>query len=143
MTVTNTTTLSAYAEMSLQAYDNDKNNPTDSVAGLNGSTYIELTQQIDSLNGFQGRAFYNTQLNELVVAFTGTEGIREETNSLEFVQDLTSNIPLAMTGAAPQVGSAKAFIDKAETAAMGQLQPGYSITYVGHSLGGFLAQAAS
>ncbi|MEP3826792.1 MAG: hypothetical protein ABJM47_01785 [Lentilitoribacter sp.] len=85
MTVTNVSTLDAYAQIAQQTYLQDPPfdvGPTDPVAGLNG-TYVEINNtslqvpQIDGPLGFQARAFFNSTNNELVIAFTGTEGFSE------------------------------------------------------------------
>ena len=144
MTVTNTLELRAYAVIAQQTYDNTlpKDGITGDVPDGFGGAYVEITQDVtNDATGFQARAFFNTSKKELVIAFTGTEGFGSDTG--EFVADLQANVPLAIAGVAPQVLQGQAFIAQAIGAATAGGNFGYDITYVGHSLGGFLAQAAS
>ncbi len=59
-------------------------------------------------------------------------------NPVEFLPDMISNLTLAVAGIAPQVIQARQFIDQAQAAGSYS-----SITFLGHSLGGFLAQVAT
>lgn len=88
MAVSDIQLLDAYAQISSQAYlETEPPQTTGPVAGPNGGRYVEIysvnsdhdpvTPIIDGADGFQARAFYNTQRNELVVAFSGTEGLGE------------------------------------------------------------------
>ncbi|GGO53209.1 hypothetical protein SAMN05444398_10154 [Roseovarius pacificus] len=77
MTVTSAAKLNAYATIAKQTYYDFAPydiEPTPTVAGLNGSLYTEITQIVNGPLGFQARAFFNETTNELVIAFTGTEG---------------------------------------------------------------------
>lgn len=123
--------------------------PTDPVAGSNG-TYVEIDNpslQVPQINGplgFQARAFFNSTNNELVIAFTGTEGF-SDVNAPEFLPDFIADFGLAVAGVSPQDAAAQAFIQQATLAAQAQVGifGSFDVTYVGHSLGGFLAQTAS
>ncbi|GGO53206.1 hypothetical protein SAMN05444398_10155 [Roseovarius pacificus] len=72
MTTTNPETLSALATIAQLTYS--RFSTTGPVAGANGSLYTEITQIVNGPLGFQARAFFNETTNELVIAFTGTEG---------------------------------------------------------------------
>ncbi len=108
MTIINPVSLNAFAEMSQQTYLEPTNSDgsvfTGSlgfpVAGIDGSTYTEITQLIDHPTGFQGRAFFNETTNELVIAFTGTEGLRPDNMSAEeFLPDVITDLA---SGASPR-----------------------------------------
>lgn len=152
MTVTNASTLDAYAQIAQQTYLQDPPfdvGPTDPVASSNG-TYVEIDNpslqvpQIDGPLGFQARAFFNHTNNELVIAFTGTEGF-SDVNAPEFLPDFIADFGLAVAGVSPQDAAAQAFVQQATLAAQAQVGifGSFDVTYVGHSLGGFLAQTAS
>lgn len=148
MSVTNPAALAAYATLSNQAYFDDAPfdvGPTNPVTGPNG-TYVELIAApiIDGPFGFQARAFFNTTNNELVVAFAGTEGF-SQTDFPDFVPDIVTDLVLAATGVSPQDAAAQVFIQQAQILAQATVGPlgSFDITYVGHSLGGFIAQTAS
>ncbi|MEP3344909.1 MAG: hypothetical protein ABJO09_21620, partial [Hyphomicrobiales bacterium] len=89
-------------------------------------------------------AFFNTTNNELVVAFAGTEGFSEP-DFPDFVPDIVTDLVLAATGVSPQDAAAQVFIQQAQILAQATVGPlgSFDITYVGHSLGGFIAQTAS
>lgn len=153
MTITNTETLDALAIIAQFAYAETPT--TGPIASANG-TYVELVfdgvgdidvPTIDGPLGFQARAFFNHTTNELVIAFAGTEGAQSiETASLtEFVPDVIADLTLAVSGVSPQDVAAQAFILQAELAAQASigLFESFDVTYVGHSLGGFIAQTAS
>ncbi len=140
MTITNPMLLDAYARIAEQTYD-DLDQPSGDVG-----SYTEIHRRIDGPLGFQARAFFNSANNELVIAFTGTEGARSDNLSgSEFLADFITNFSLAVTGTGPQVPLAEAFIAQALIAAQLRVGPlgAFDTTYVGHSLGGFLAQVAS
>ena len=155
MTVTNAILLRAYADIAQQTYDEplDTNITPDVPAGAFG-TYTELqfsiddelvVPTIDHPTGFQGRAYFNRSTNELVIAFTGTEGLTPDNMSAEeFLPDVITDLALAAAGASPQDAVAVAFIQQAYSAAQ-QLAPfgTIDIVYTDHSLGGFHAQTAS
>ncbi len=139
MTVTNVAKLDAYAQISLQTYD-DTTSSLD-VEGANG-TYEQIGYELDGTAGFQARAFFNTAANELVIGFAGTEGL-SDFDAADLLPDLATDFFLAISGATPQIALAEAFIDAAKIAATDQGFSNFSTTYTGHSLGGFLAQVAS
>ena len=108
MTIINPVSLNAFAEMSQQTYFEPTNSDgsvfTGSlgfpVAGIDGSTYTEITQVIDDPTGFQGRAYFNRSTNELVIAFTGTEGLTPDNMSAEeFLPDIIADLALPADGA--------------------------------------------
>jgi len=142
MTTTNPETLSALATIAQLTYS--RFSTTGPVGGANGSLYTEITQIVNGPLGFQARAFFNETTNELVIAFTGTEGA-DDLDASEFLPDFLADFSLAVAGVSPQDLVAQAFIGQATTLA--QLEVGlfgsFDVTYVGHSLGGFLAQTAS
>lgn len=151
MTISGTPTLSALAEIAQQTYIQPLN-PDGSIntgslnAPVTGATgtYVEITQIINGPLGFQGRAFFNTTENELVIAFTGTEGVAD-VNAPEFLPDFIAGFSLAVAGASPQDAAAQLFVTQARAAAQAEVGPfgSFDVTYMGHSLGGFLAQTAS
>lgn len=106
MAITNTSLLSAYASIAQQTYL--ETGSTLPVTGPNG-TYVEITQVVDGPLGFQARAFFNSSNNELVIAFTGTEGF-SDVNAPEVVPDLVADLGLAVAGVSPQDAAAQAFI---------------------------------
>ncbi len=138
--ITDPAKLDAYAKISDLAYD--QVNDTENVSSPSG-TYFDFVVQLDSSNGFQARAFYNSTENEVVIAFAGTEGGQNPFSRSELAPDLVTDLYLATVGAAPQVASAHNFIDQVHSVAADRGYGGYKVTYVGHSMGGFLAQAAS
>ncbi len=114
MTVTNSTLLDVYAAIAGQTYDNTETTP-DVSAGAFG-TYTEITSAtlpfpltrlpvpwINGPLGFQARAFFNETRNELVIAFTGTEGLTPDNMSAEeFLPDVITDLALAASGASPR-----------------------------------------
>lgn len=146
MPITDRNRLDAYAQMAEQAYINSPNSTANVVLNAGSgisSTYTEYDQEINAFSGFQVRAFFNQQLNEVVIAYAGTEGApgnKQGFNPLEFLQDLTTNVGLATIGDGLQVAQAEMFANQVLNSG---LPAGVNITYVGHSLGGFLAQSAS
>lgn len=146
MTIISTSLLNTYANIAQQTYLDTPpfdTGPTPPVAGPNGA-YVEITQVVDGPLGFQGRAFFNSSNNELVIAFTGTEGF-SNADLPDLVPDLVTDLGLAVAGVSPQDTAAQAFIQQATLAAQAEvgLFGSFDVTYVGHSLGGFLAQTAS
>mmetsp|Transcript_23863 Transcript_23863/g.43205 ORF Transcript_23863/g.43205 Transcript_23863/m.43205 type:complete len:346 (+) Transcript_23863:579-1616(+) len=144
MTITNPTTLNALATIAELTYlPFDTTGPVQSPNG----TYVEITQVVDGPLGFQARAFFNSSNNELVISFTGTEGLgsAEGVDLQEAIPDLVTDLGLAVAGVSPQDAAAQLFIQQAMLAAQAEvgLFGSFDITYVGHSLGGFLAQTAS
>ncbi len=152
MSIENTSLLDAYAQIAQQTYDNEAAT-LNIEAGVFG-TYTEITSAtlpfplnqlpVPWINGplsFQARAFFNETTNELVIAFTGTEGF-EDIDLPELLPDLLTDLFLAVTGNSPQDLSAETFIESAIQVAS-VTHSDFSITYVGHSLGGFHAQTAS
>ena len=138
--------LNTYADIAYQAYlDNPPydTGPTPPVPGPDG-TYVEITQVVDGPLGFQARAFFNASSNALVIAFSGTEGF-SEADLPDFAPDVVAGLGLAVAGLSPQDTAAQAFIQQAMLAAQAEvgLFGSFDVTYVGHSLGGFLAQTAS
>lgn len=130
--------------MAEQAYENFQGNTTNVQFG--NSSYAEIDQIINAPSGFQARAFYNQQLNEVVIAYSGTEGAPgniQGFNALEFLQDLTTNVGVGVVGDGIQVPEAIDFAEGVFDAALpsGAVNP--TFTLVGHSLGGFLAQTTS
>ena len=74
-----------------------------SIPTSSNGTYTEIAQRIDGPQGFQARAFFNDQRNELVIGFTGTEdGDDEGFDAPEFLADWVTDLGLA--GAAAGVG---------------------------------------
>lgn len=154
MSVSNVQLIDAYAQMSAQAYrELMPPKVTPPIQGPDGVHYIEiysvssagdtvLTPIIDGADGFQAHAFYNTQRNELVVAFSGTEGLGEPPAYDEFIRDAATDLTLAVGGFSTQILSGRTFVENAKAAAAHFLQPGFSITYIGHSLGGFSTMQA-
>ena len=114
MTVTNPIKIDAYADISFLAYNNNPTVPH--VPGPGSSSYFEIAQDItDPFDlGFQGRAFFYTTENELVIAFTG----RELTDNVAAIAaDLVANLALAATGTTTQMDAARDFIELAKGAA--------------------------
>ncbi|MGH1454556.1 MAG: hypothetical protein ACRBBV_15430 [Paracoccaceae bacterium] len=113
MPITNPALLDVYAILAERAYFETASTP-DVAAGTNGGTYSELqfsiddellVPTIDHPTGFQGRAFFNETTNELVIAFTGTEGLRPDNMSAEeFLPDVIADLALAC----PKVGQSAA-----------------------------------
>lgn len=141
MVVTNQTKLDAYANISAAAYDPLAGTPN--VPGSSGQ-YVQIFRSIDQVsNGFQARAFFNTSENELVIGFAGTEGFRNR-DFAEFLPDLAAGLLLAVSGApGSQLDTGIYFIDQAIDEAERLGYSNFDVTYTGHSLGGFLAQAVS
>lgn len=108
MTVTNPILLGAYATIADYAYD-ETATIADVSAGSFG-TYTELVAAdkgldlkvpwMDDPTGFQARAFFNETTNELVIAFTGTEGFPND--PAEFLPDFLADFSLAVAGVSPQ-----------------------------------------
>ena len=144
MTVDNPQLLNAYAQISRQTYLEPSSGVTPNVPTGSFGTYREIAQEIDGPQGFQARAFFNDQRNELVIGFTGTEdGDDEGFDAPEFLADWVTNLSLAAAGVGLQVPTGRLFIGEANAAVLAEGKFGYDVTYVGHSLGGFLAQASS
>lgn len=147
MTISNPALLDILAQISDLAYE-QTTSPTS--LGEYQELQLEINNElvvptIDHPTGFQGRAYFNDTTNELVIAFTGTEGLTPDNMSAEeFLPDVITDLALAASGASPQDAVAVAFIQQAYSAAL-QLAPfgNFDIVYTGHSLGGFHAQTAS
>lgn len=144
MTISNPALLDILAQISDLAYE-QTTSPTS--LGEYQELQLEINNElvvptIDHPTGFQGRAYFNSSTNELVIAFTGTEGLTPDNMSAEeFLPDVITDLAL---GASPQDAVAVAFIQQAYSAAL--LRPplgNFNIVYTGHSLGGFHAQTAS
>jgi len=95
------------------------------------------SMQLDS--GFTGNAFFNSSTNTLVIGYGGTNG----------QSDVVADAQLAVTGSSTQEAEAVSFA----TGVMYQFQQDvnsglytsdgpFNVVYVGHSLGGVLAQRA-
>lgn len=139
MAILDPTTLDALADISSETYEEGDSSP--SFPGTSG-VYSEISNSLNlSQNGFEGRAYFNTARNELVIAFTGTDGL-DDNDLGSFALDVGADFALAVTGNTGQIQSARGFIDEA-IAEANSLSSNYSIVYTGHSLGGFLAQTAS
>lgn len=119
MPVLNSSAVDALANMSQLTYA-----PTTTVGPVQGAvgTYKQITQLIDGPLGFQARAFFNNSSNDLVIAFTGTEGFGE--NLQEFVPDAVAGLTLLAAGTSPQNIAAQAFVTQALFAA--QAEVGFS-----------------
>ncbi|MEP4198329.1 MAG: hypothetical protein ABJL99_22130 [Aliishimia sp.] len=87
MTFLNTDLLHAYATLSDFAYiDEIFLLPDSSFAGVSG-TFENVSKEIDGDFGFQARAFFNDTIDELVISFSGTEGVLDDNFDLgEFLQ---------------------------------------------------------
>ncbi|KIN69855.1 hypothetical protein Z948_164 [Sulfitobacter donghicola DSW-25 = KCTC 12864 = JCM 14565] len=93
MAINNAGTLNALATMSELAYE-----PTATVGSVSSPTgnYVEIAQIIDGPIGFQARAFFNQTTNDLVIAFSGTEGFPND--APEFIPDAAAGLVLAVSG---------------------------------------------
>lgn len=136
MVVKNNVLLGSYATMAGLTYSPDNN--VDPVSAGQFGTYTQLAYSLNDPNGFQARAFFNTTTRELVIAFTGTE----TGSGAELVPDFVADFSLAVAGASPQDAQARYFIEQVTEIAANRYGT-FDVTYVGHSLGGFLAQTAS
>jgi len=95
--------------------------------------WVKLDDRINDATGFTARAYQNTQTGEIAIAYTGTTF---EGGSLDKAKDWLAGNITAGSGLtlAPQVlDAAKFYLDVA------QANPGATITFTGHSLGGGLA----
>ncbi|MGH1454558.1 MAG: M10 family metallopeptidase C-terminal domain-containing protein [Paracoccaceae bacterium] len=147
MTISNPALLDILAQISDLAYE-QTTSPTS--LGEYQELQLEINNElvvptIDHPTGFQGRAFFNETTNELVIAFTGTEGLTPDNMSAEeFLPDVITDLALTVTGNSLQGAAAVAFIQQAYNAALLRAPFGnFEIVYTGHSLGGFHAQTAS
>ena len=114
-----------------QAYNNFPNgrkitNPA------TGSSFEVVKQVNDENTGFSGTVFKNTETNEYVIAFRGTEW----GDKLDWVH----NAKMAFLYEGPQFDSAFDFTNK-QIAEILAKDPDAKISLTGHSLGGSLAQA--
>ncbi len=74
MAVTNTILLDAYANIAERTYEPDQITLDVQTHENTFGTYTEIAQIVDGPLGFQARAFFKAEANELVIAFAGTEG---------------------------------------------------------------------
>ena len=106
----------------------------DSYLDLKSMGFEDLKINYNGSNGFQGSSYYNPTTKELVIAYTGTNGINDwDDDFLLGVLRIESS----------QTGNAKEFLD--ETFRILEGKDGFDktkvgITITGHSLGGYLAQ---
>ena len=107
----------------------------DSYLDLKSMGFEDLKINYDGSNGFQGSSYYNSTTKEVIIAYTGTNGINDwDDDVLLGVLQIESS----------QTGNAKKFLDET----LNGLTDKYStldlknvnITITGHSLGGYLAQ---
>ena len=107
----------------------------DSYLNLKSMGFEDLKINYDGSNGFQGSSYYNSTTKEVIIAYTGTNGINDwDDDVLLGVLQIESS----------QTGNAKKFLDET----LNGLTDKYStldlknvnITITGHSLGGYLAQ---
>ncbi len=95
--------------------------------------WIAVRDSVQLENGFTGNAFYNAGSNTLVIGFGGTDG----------TADLGADESMAVFGSSSQEGSAVWYADGLVRAFDQEFGPGtYNLVFVGHSLGGALAQRA-
>lgn len=107
----------------------------DSYLNLKSMGFEDLKINYDGSNGFQGSSYYNSTTKEVIIAYTGTNGINDwDDDVLLGVLQIESS----------QTGNTKKFLDET----LNGLTDKYStldlknvnITITGHSLGGYLAQ---
>lgn len=99
-------------------------------------TDISLTDNLYA-TGFGAQSFYSAQDKTLVIAYAGTDG---NFDSADTGLDLWADLQLAVTGSSVQNSQAVSFAQQQIAEARAQYGNDISISFTGHSLGGYLAQ---
>lgn len=107
-----------YMQFSLGVYAASDVNKIDDPAG-----WQRFFWQPDQLSGFSAGYYFNSQTNEVVISYTGTNDFMDKANWLTGV-----GLPL------PQIFDAVGYYFRVKAA-----HPDANITFTGHSLGGGLA----
>lgn len=95
--------------------------------------YELIFHQPNTSSGFSATLFYDTQKDKYIVSFRGTE-----TNMPSIIQDIFQDISLTL-GYNPQSSALLDFLKEVSKIVRNK---NISIVFVGHSLGGYLAQVA-
>ena len=117
-----------YARFAQLAYDQPAGQELEIPEG-----YVEIAAEWTGVNSFQGRAFYNEQTNEVVIAFGGTQLSPNDPG------DLVTDARLFLGQTNNQVIPALAFVEQVNEQLRAQGIEPAEVVYTGHSLGGATA----
>lgn len=124
-----------YAELSQQGYLSTISDGSGSYEYQDHVSDISWSENLNA-TGFSGHSYYSATENNLVISYGGTSFDLSQNTFL----DLRADTQLGLYGSSSQNSQALSFAQEQIQAAREEYGADISITFTGHSLGGFLAQ---